>query len=63
METLELAGTVADGVISASIDDIEVKGIIENGCLTNLYFTDGISSREYTITTEATVWKTVQKQG
>ena len=62
IDTLEMAGEFRDGVITASIDDIKVKGIIKNGCLSILHFTDGINSRKYIITTEATVWKTVQKQ-
>lgn len=63
METLEQAGVYADERITATVDGIQVKGIIENGRLTRLYFTDGLNDRKYKITTEATVWKTVQKQG
>lgn len=62
METLEAAGVYKDGILSASVDGIEAKGIVENGCLTELYFKDGLNSRKYIITTEAAGWKTVQKQ-
>ena len=63
MDCLEQAGNYKDGVIYAAVDGIEVKGIIKDEHITELYFTDGMENRKYIITTEATVWKTVQKQG
>lgn len=63
MECLEQAGTYKDGVIHAAVDGVEVKGIIKDEKITELFFTDGMENRKYIITTEATVWKTVQKQG
>ena len=60
-ETLETAGVYEDGVLYAKIDATEVKGIVKDGRLTELYFSDGLNERKYIIT-EATGWKTVQKQ-
>ncbi len=62
MDTLAVAGKYKDGVIYAAVDGTEVKGIIKNGNIAVLYFTNGTENRKYIIT-EATVWKTVQKQG
>ena len=62
METLEQAGVYDNNIMTATVDGIEAKGIFENGRLTELCFTDGINDRKYKISTEATGWKTVQKQ-
>ncbi len=63
MELIESAGVYKDGVLTATVDSYNAKGTVKNGCITELYFKGGILQRKYIITTEATVWKTVQKQG
>ncbi len=62
LELLESAGVYKSGVLSATVDGFNAEAKVKNSRITELCFKNGLRQRKYIITTEATVWKTVQKQ-
>ena len=63
LELLDEAGTRTAIGIEAEVEGISASARIENGTITEIRFNDGLNTRNYKITTEATGWKTVQKLG
>lgn len=54
LEALNSVGKYNGSTLSVSLDNITVKGIIENKCITEISYSDGMHERKYKIKTEAT---------